>query len=77
MLKRVKSLAYKLKLPLNSQVHPIFHVSGLRKWLYKEDNIVDEGILFEYIEPPCQPHEREQILDQNELHTHHHVCCQK
>ena len=62
VLKKVIQLAYKLELPETSRVHPIFHVSHLRKWLYNEDNVVDFGILVEYIEPPVHPHEPKKVL---------------
>ena len=54
----------------------MFHVSGLRKRLYNEDNVVDLGVLVEYTEPLVQPHEPEKILDPHELRTRHHVCRQ-
>ena len=73
ILKKVGNVAYKLELPETSRVHPVFHVSRLRKRLYNEDNVVDPGILVEYTEPPVQPHEPEKVLDFHELRTRNHV----
>ena len=73
VLKRVCNVAYKLELPETSQVHPVFHVSRLRKRLHDGDNVVDTGVLVEYIEPPVEPHEPKKILDHHELRTRHHV----
>ena len=49
ILKKIGALAYKLYFPTTSKVHPIFHVSCLRKQIYNEDNVVDEEFLFEFI----------------------------
>ena len=76
VLKRVVNVAYKLELLETSQVHPVFHVSRLRKRLHDGDNVVDTGVLVDYIEPPVEPHEPEKILDHHELRTRHHVCKQ-
>ena len=76
VLKRVGNVAYKLELPENSKVHPIFHVSCLCKWLHDGDNVVDMGVLVDYIEPPVEPHEPKRILDHHELCTRHHICKQ-
>ena len=73
ILKRVGSLAYKLELPDTSQVHPVFHVSHLRKHLLQDDNIIDQNVLVDFIEPPNLPHEPEQIMDSHDLRTRHHV----
>ena len=73
VIKRLGNVAYKLELPETSQVHPVFHVSRLRKRLHDGDNVVDTGVLVEYIEPPVEPHEPEKILDHHELRTRHHV----
>ncbi|MCO5551807.1 hypothetical protein L7F22_005309 [Adiantum nelumboides] len=66
-------MAYKLKLPANSRVHLIFHVSRLRKRLLREDIISDQEVLVDFIEPPNLPHEPERILDSHDLRTCHHV----
>ena len=73
VIKRVGNVAYKLELPETLQVHPVFHVSRLRKRLHDGDNVVDTGVLVEYIEPPVEPHEPEKILDHHELRTRHHI----
>ena len=73
ILKKVGSVAYKLDLPPHSRVHPVFHVSRLRKRLGNDANVVDTGVLVDYIEPPVQPHEPERILDYHEQRTRHHV----
>ena len=73
VLQKVGPVAYKLELPETSRVHPVFHVSRLRKRLFNEDNVVDPGLLVEYTEPPVQPHEPEKVLDFHELRTRNHV----
>ena len=72
-LKRRGKVSYKLDLPSTSKAHHVFHVSHLRKHLYNEDNVADEGILVEFTKPPSQPHEPKRILDCHELRTCHHV----
>ena len=76
ILKRVGNVAYKLELPEQSKVHPIFHVSRLRKRLHDGDNVVNTDVLVEYTEPPVEPHEPERILDHHELCTCNHICKQ-
>ncbi|MCO5595201.1 hypothetical protein L7F22_049240 [Adiantum nelumboides] len=73
MLRRAGSMAYKLELPANSRVHPVFHVSRLRQRLLRENNIIGQEVLFDFIEPPNLPHELERILDAHDLRTRHHV----
>ena len=66
ILKSIGKVAYKLALP---EVHPIFHVSRLRKQLGQNDNVVDTGVLVDIIEPPSVPHDPERILDMHEQRT--------
>ena len=60
-------------LPEGSQVHPIFHVSRLRKRVYEQDQVIDSDVLVEYEEPQVQPHEPESVLDTHDLQTRHHI----
>jgi hypothetical protein len=55
VLQRIRSMAYKLELPPSSHVHPIFHVSCLKKVI--GDNILVQTIL------PNINEEREIILE--------------
>ena len=73
ILKRIGTVACKLALPEGSQVHPVFHVSRLRKQLYDQDQVVDSGILVDYDEPQVLPHEPKKILDTHDLRTRHHI----
>ena len=66
IVKKVGEMAYKLDLPPTSRIHPMFHVSRLKKQLKGDANIVDEGLLVELIEPPSLPHEPKRILDYHE-----------
>ena len=76
ILKRLGSLAYKLELPVNSTIHHVFHVSRLHKHLLLEDNIIDQDVLVDFIEPSSLPHEPECIMNFHDLRTHHHICQQ-
>ena len=76
VLKRVGIVAYKLELLEHSKVHPIFHVSRVRKRLHDGDNVVDPGALVVYTKRPLEPHEPKRILDHHELHTRNHICKQ-
>ena len=62
VLKKVGELAYKLELPRSSRVHPVFHVSRLRKIVNHNENVVSPNVLVELIEPQSIQHEPERIL---------------
>ena len=51
----------------------MFHANRLRKRVVGDDaNIVDIGVLVDFIEPHVHPHELECILDFHEQRTRHH-----
>ena len=65
LLKRVGDRAYKLDLPKHSKVHP----SHLCTRIGSDDNVVDRGVLVDYIELPTLPHEAKHVLDVQEKCT--------
>ncbi|MCO5610193.1 hypothetical protein L7F22_064429 [Adiantum nelumboides] len=58
ILKKLGDVAYKLELPESFQVHPVFHISRLKKSIHGLENVVSPDILVDLIEPPkisCEP----------------------
>ena len=69
ILKRVGDMAYKLQLPRTSGIHPVFHVSRLKRKLGQSDNLIQEDQIVELIDTQSLPHEPERILDTREKRT--------
>ena len=47
MLERVGEVAYKLELPESSLIHPVFHVTALKKMVGEPEHIVEELHVFD------------------------------
>ena len=73
ILKRIGDVAYKLELSESSQVHPVFHVSKLKKSVHGLENVVSLKVLVDLIEPPQMPHEPEKVLRYFDRQTRHKV----
>lgn len=71
ILKRVAPVAYQIALPpALSDVHDVFHVSQLRKYVHDPSHVVDFGQLnlkadLSYVEEPVQVVERKDKLLRN------------
>ncbi|KAH7420812.1 hypothetical protein KP509_13G024100 [Ceratopteris richardii] len=48
IVKKLSNVAYRLELPPDCKVHPVFHVSKLRKYISMKDNLI-EGILRNHV----------------------------
>ncbi|KAH7306901.1 hypothetical protein KP509_22G036400 [Ceratopteris richardii] len=47
IIKKISDVAYKLQLPNNCKVHPVFHVSKLRPYISRDENCVDGLVALE------------------------------
>ncbi|KAH7286341.1 hypothetical protein KP509_32G002100 [Ceratopteris richardii] len=64
VIKKISDVAYKLQLPANCEVHPIFHVSKLRPYISRDENCVDGLVALENRE--SQLDVPSQVLDRRE-----------
>ena len=44
ILRKLSDVAYRLELPPECRVHPVFHVSKLRKYISRDDNLIDGSV---------------------------------
>ncbi|KAH7300360.1 hypothetical protein KP509_24G058400 [Ceratopteris richardii] len=64
IVKKLSDVAYRLELPPDCRVHPVFHVSKLRKYISREDNL-KEGIV-SLQETDREDHSPDRILDRRQ-----------
>ena len=66
VLERIRHVAYKLALPLHLNIHNIFHVSLLKKYVYDSTHIIDWNVL--HVEPEGELQvEPVRIMDKKEI----------
>ncbi|KAH7435642.1 hypothetical protein KP509_06G073200 [Ceratopteris richardii] len=64
IIKKISDVSYKLQLPENCKVHPVFHVSKLRPYISRDENCVDGLVALE--NRSSQPYVPFQVLDKRE-----------
>ncbi|KAH7294116.1 hypothetical protein KP509_28G057400 [Ceratopteris richardii] len=64
IIKKLNDVTYKLQLPDNCKVHPVFHVSKLRPYTSRDENCVDGLVALE--NRPSQPDVPFHFLDKRE-----------
>jgi hypothetical protein len=70
IIKKIGKVAYKLEFPMGSRIHPVFHVSRLKKCLLHEENIVDGLVALQ--SPPEVDNGPDRILDVREKKLRNH-----
>ncbi|KAH7280437.1 hypothetical protein KP509_37G067500 [Ceratopteris richardii] len=71
IVKKLSDVAYRLELPPDCRVHPVFHVSKLRKYISREDNLI-EGIV-SLQETDREDHSPDRILDRRQKRLRNRV----
>ncbi|MCO5572540.1 hypothetical protein L7F22_026295 [Adiantum nelumboides] len=65
IVKKLSDVAYRLELPPGCHVHPVFHVSKLRKYISKDDNLIEATVSLQE-QPSVVDHGPDKILDRRE-----------
>ncbi|MCO5550079.1 hypothetical protein L7F22_003558 [Adiantum nelumboides] len=65
IVKKLSDVAYRLELPPGCRVHPVFHVSKLRKYISKDDNLIEATVSLQE-QPSAVDHGPDKILDRRE-----------
>ncbi|KAH7404017.1 hypothetical protein KP509_15G005800, partial [Ceratopteris richardii] len=65
IIKKISDVAYKLQLPNNYKIHPVFHVTKLRPYISRDEDCVDGLVALE--NRASQPDVPFQFLDKREL----------
>ncbi|KAH7421119.1 hypothetical protein KP509_13G041300 [Ceratopteris richardii] len=71
IVKKLSEVVYQLELPLDCRVHRVFHVNKLRKYISKDDNLI-EGIV-SLQESDSTYHSPDRILDWRQKQLRNHV----
>ena len=63
-IKKLSDVAYQLELPPRCRIHPVFHVSKLKKYISKDTNLVDGLVSLQ--EQNIVDHGPDKILDRRQ-----------
>ena len=68
IVQKFSDIAYQLELPLGCHVHPVFHVSKLKRFISKDTNLIDG--LISLHEDASSDHSPDKILDCRKKRLH-------
>ena len=64
IVQKLSDVAYRLEFPLGCRVHPVFHVSKLKRFISKDTNLIDGLVSLQ--EDASSDHSPDKILDRRE-----------